>query len=372
MRIVIIGAGIVGAALADRLTRPANGTRPQVTVVEKDRPGAGTSGTSFAWLNANDPSDPAYHRLRRAALRTWRDLAAEFGAPSWYRAVGNTMWATAHDDKTRLADRVDRLARIGYAADVIAPDRLRRLEPAVQVPRDALIAHFPDEGYVYGGSAAQALALRARQSGADVISGRRATRLNLRGDRVSGVRLDTGEDLDADLTICTAGRHSPALLATAGITFPLVDPAEPGSASPCLVAATTPVGSVLNGLVQAPNLGTRPAEDGGLVLGAGDLDAGYDEPVPPARIETAGAELLARARTLIPGLAADIAGVRRCVRPLPVDGYPLIGPRLPGLYTAVTHSGITLGPHLAHLIDQEIHGGPVSELFPYRPDRLPG
>lgn len=82
-----------------------------------------------------------------------------------------------------------------------------------------------------------------------------------------------------------------------------------------------------------------------------------------------GAELLARARAVVPGLTAEVAAVRRCVRPLPADGYPLIGFQRPGLYTAVTHSGITLAPRLASLIDREIHGRPSPALDAYRPDR---
>jgi glycine/D-amino acid oxidase-like deaminating enzyme len=374
MRILVVGAGIIGAALADRLTRPARSGRgrppDEVTVVEEQGPGAGTSGTSYAWLNANDPGDPAYHRFRTAALSIWRDLAAEFGDPAWYRPTGNTTWATTDDAKGRLADRAARLAGLGYAAELIDPDRLRDLEPHVHAPRDALIAHYRDEGHVHGGPAARALARRARESGAGILTGHRAVALNTEDDRVTGVRLDDGRDLDADLTICAAGRHSPALLATAGVTLPLVDPSEPGSAAPCLIATTSAAPGVLNGLVHAPGLSARPAEDGGLVLEADDLDAGVDESASPELIRAVGAELLARARALVPGLTADVAEVRRCVRPLPVDGYPLIGVQRPGLYTAVTHSGITLGPLLASLIDQEIHGRASPALDAYRPDRV--
>ncbi|MFD0535572.1 FAD-dependent oxidoreductase [Actinomadura luteofluorescens] len=75
MRVLVVGAGIIGAALADRLTRPASGAAVRLTVVEAEGPGAGTSGASYAWINANDPSDPGYHRFRTAAMSTWRDLA---------------------------------------------------------------------------------------------------------------------------------------------------------------------------------------------------------------------------------------------------------------------------------------------------------
>ncbi|MEU9841703.1 FAD-binding oxidoreductase [Actinomadura sp. NPDC048032] len=369
MRVLVVGAGIIGAALADRLTRPAPGAPARVTVVEAEGPGTGTSGTSYAWINANDPADPAYHRFRTAAMSAWRDLAAGFGAPAWYRPSGNVTWAAADGAKERLADRVARLSGLGYAAGLITSHRLRELEPHVAAPPDALIAHYPGEAHLHGGPAARALVRRARDSGADLVAGRRAVRLTTDGDRVTGVRLDDGRDLDADLTVCAAGRHSPALLATAGAALPLVDPSEPGSAAPCLVATTSAAEGVLNGLVHAPGLSARPAATGGLVLEADDLDAGTDETASPAHVRAVGDELLARARALVPALTAQVAEVRRCVRPLPVDGYPLVGFQRPGLYTAVTHSGITLAPHLAALIAEEIAGRPSGALAPYRPNR---
>ena len=68
-----------------------------------------------------------------------------------------------------------------------------------------------------------------------------------------------------------------------------------------------------------------------------------------------------------------MAGYRVCVRPMPADGRSIVG-WLPGagsVYVAVTHSGVTLGAHLARLITTElVTGAPADELAPYRPDRF--
>ncbi|MFA1545901.1 NAD(P)/FAD-dependent oxidoreductase [Actinomadura chokoriensis] len=364
MRIVIIGGGIIGAALADRLT----GGTDEVTLVEQDRPGAGASGASFAWLNANDPGDPAYHSLRVAALGAWRRLAGEFGDPGWFRITGNTAWADTDPVKAVLSERVARLSTLGYAATLITADRLRDIEPSLRPPAGAVIAHYPGEGYVHGPDAVAALLGRARDAGARLVTGTPATRLNLRGERVTGVRLGTGDDLHADLTICAAGRHSPALLASAGVVLPLVDAEAAGSSAPGLTATTTPAPGLVNGVVHSPGLDLRPTPGQGLVLEAADLDDATDLTSSPAELDARAAELLDRARSLIPGLTARIEKVRRCVRPLPADGRPLAGRHLPGLYTAVTHSGITLGPHLADLIAADLRDDEPA-LAPYRPGR---
>jgi glycine/D-amino acid oxidase-like deaminating enzyme len=58
---------------------------------------------------------------------------------------------------------------------------------------------------------------------------------------------------------------------------------------------------------------------------------------------------------------------------MPADGQSIVGwlPGVRGLYVAVTHSGVTLGAHLARLITAElVTGAPADELAPYRPDRF--
>lgn len=81
--------------------------------------------------------------------------------------------------------------------------------------------------------------------------------------------------------------------------------------------------------------------------------------------------LLAAAAAYLPGIAgARIEQVHLCLRPVPLDGYPVVGPSraCPDVYAAVTHSGVTLGPLLGRLIAQELLDGVATELLaPYRP-----
>jgi glycine/D-amino acid oxidase-like deaminating enzyme len=70
---------------------------------------------------------------------------------------------------------------------------------------------------------------------------------------------------------------------------------------------------------------------------------------------------------------ASVAGYRVCVRPMPAGGRSVVGwlPGADGMYAAVTHSGVTLGAHLAGLIAAELAGGTeAAELAPYRPARF--
>ena len=60
-------------------------------------------------------------------------------------------------------------------------------------------------------------------------------------------------------------------------------------------------------------------------------------------------------------------------RPMPLDGYPVVGaiPGAAGLYVVVTHSGVTLAPILGESVTREILAGErVDSLAPYRPERF--
>ena len=48
IKVTVVGAGIVGSAIAYSLARRG----AAVTVIDKGRPGAGATSHSFAWINA--------------------------------------------------------------------------------------------------------------------------------------------------------------------------------------------------------------------------------------------------------------------------------------------------------------------------------
>jgi glycine/D-amino acid oxidase-like deaminating enzyme len=125
-------------------------------------------------------------------------------------------------------------------------------------------------------------------------------------------------------------------------------------------------------LLHTPDLSLRPHKDGQVHLEA--PDAVVDLHTPEPELHRWATELLHRARRTIGTLDhAQITEHHVCVRPMPQDGHPIIGP-LPGtpaVYVAVTHSGVTLAAHLSQLIAAELlTGTPQEDLAPYRPARF--
>src|SRR5437762_13913768 len=89
MKVVVVGAGIVGMSLAYHLV--TNGA--EVVVIERDRPGGGASASTFACINFFNYWQPPYFALRRAAIDYTRNLSASIGASDFFHLPGTLRWA---------------------------------------------------------------------------------------------------------------------------------------------------------------------------------------------------------------------------------------------------------------------------------------
>lgn len=377
---MVIGAGILGASVAARLA----GAGAQVTLLDQDQPGHGTSRWSFAWVNSNDKGPRPYHDLNHAGLRAWAELAPDLDGAAWYRPAGHVELAA---DRAELAARVERLASWGYPARLIDAAEAAELEPAL-LPADQTAAWFPEEAYLLTEPLIARMVAHLTSQGGTVLTGEpgRVTALDTGPGHTPRVRTAAGAVIEADEVISCAGRWTPALAALAGApgTVPLVAWDTPGSPAPELVVRVGPVtreGPVR--LIHTPQLALRPHSGGLLHLEAPDTPV--DLHTPEAELRRLASDLLNRARRTVRGLdQARVVAARVCVRPLPVDEQSIVG-RLPGaewLYVAVTHSGVTLAAHLSRLIAAElVPGAPGTPLTPgaspaglaaYRPARFAG
>ncbi|HEY5352723.1 MAG TPA: FAD-dependent oxidoreductase [Streptosporangiaceae bacterium] len=374
-RCVVAGAGVLGVCLAARLAEAG----AEVTLLEQDQPGQAATRSSFAWLNSNDKAPRAYHDLNHAGIRAWEQLAGTLGGPAWYRPSGNLEWAASTPGRAELAARVRRLAGWGYPARLIGAAEAVALEPSLRLPRPAPeIAWFPGEGYLLTEAMVGHLLERATKHGVTVLTGTSGQVTDLEPGSAGGgpsARTAAGQVISADVVVCCAGTHVPHLAALAGAAgpIPLVPWAEPGAAAPGLVVQAGPMAAPgLTRMVHAPEVYLRPHAGGLVHLEA--PDAAVDLHTPDEELRRWAGELLDRARQVTGGLDdAAVTGYRVCVRPMPADGQSIVGwlPGAPGVYVAVTHSGVTLGAHLAGLITAELLGSPATaELAPFRPGRF--
>ncbi len=352
-RVLVVGAGIIGASIAWHLTKAGCA----VTVVDAgDGTGLATRH-SFAWINASWGNPEFYFHFRRRAMAGWRRLQGEVPglAVDW---CGGLIWDLPPE---QLAAYAEEHRRWGY--DLRWVDRLGalRIEPNLVAPPERAL-HAAEEGMVEPVAATQALLAAAVAAGARLITATRISGLVRRDGAVTGVITDDGTALDADEVVLAAGAGAATLLRDAGLPLAIAGPAG-------LIAHSTICNRrLLNGLVLSPEFHVRQTREGRLI--AGTDFAGGD---PRDRADGMARDLLAKVKVMVRGAEAlDLGFITVGNRPTPADGFPAIGriDAAPGLYVTVLHSGVTLAPLVGELAAREIATGERdADLEPYDPGR---
>ena len=145
LNVVVVGAGVIGAAIAADLARGG----ATVTVLESGQPAAGTSETTFAWTNAGGKQPRSYFDLNVEGMQAHRRLASSVTSCDWYHESGNLEWVAGADARQELERKVARLLEWGYQARWLDPEEVRSLEPDLAADMiGSRVAYFPDEGWV--------------------------------------------------------------------------------------------------------------------------------------------------------------------------------------------------------------------------------
>ena len=374
-KVAVIGAGILGATIAWRLARRG----AQVTLIDKGKPGHGASSHSFAWINAGAKEPVGYHNLNRRSLEMWQRFAQAIGdagdpASVGLRWGGKVSWEAHPSAAERLSARVRQLQAWGYPCRLIDAAELQELEPSLEVGPVTAAEYSPNEGQVEPQLVVDACLRRLSEMGAAVLVDTEALEFQRNPDgRVSGLAT-AGDWVAVDAVVMAAGTDTTGLAALAGVSIPQAE-------SPGVVIRTSPLPPLLHNVpvVYAPPLEDgrreihiRQCADGSLMIGEGDQES-LAEDDSQAHAD----DLLARACRYLPGAkGAEAVPVPVGWRPMPLDGYPVMGfaDEAPNLYVALTHSGVTLAPALSQLAAQEICEDTPADavLAPYRPQRFTG
>jgi sarcosine oxidase len=202
--VVVIGAGVMGAASARELARSGH----HVVVLEQFRVGhkRGSSHGPSRIFRLSYP-DPTYVRMAQAALPLWRDLEGKVGD----RLVTTT---GGLDCGPGIDANADALEACGAAYELTDGERASRSFPALSLG-DMAVLFQPDAGVIAADAAVAAFVKSAAQAGADVREHSKVEAIRPAGDGVE-VRVN-GEVLRASVAVVTAGAWARPLLAEADI-----------------------------------------------------------------------------------------------------------------------------------------------------------
>lgn len=352
-KVVVIGAGIVGAGIAFQLA--FRGAR--VTLVDKERPASGVTGKAFAWLNASYGVATENVLLRQQALAEYHRLQGQLNNKLKVNWCGALTWS----DRSVVTERfIQDHSAVGSDVRRVDAAGIRKLEPGLlDVPDCA--AYSAGEGAVDPAEVTDILVQAALEYGADLIAPCVVSGFESRGSRVVAVRC--GKDrLDADVVVLAAGAETSTLCGAMGIYLPI-------NSSPAILLRFKTSGRLVSGIVSNPEFEIRQFS-GNVMLAAEDY---IDDSLENGPDAIAVRALSAIQRGLSGSESVQLEAVSVGIRPIPEDGSPIIGycPDVDNLYIASAHAGITLAPIVGRYAAMEILGQQqVEALKSYRPERF--
>jgi glycine/D-amino acid oxidase-like deaminating enzyme len=360
--VIVIGAGIVGAACAEALA--ARGLR--VTVIEQETVGSGATAAGMGHLVVMD-DNAAELALSAYSLRLWKELVSGDPQRHEYSRCG-TIWVAADEEELAAAAlKAATLAAHGLACELLDSAALYAREPQLR-PGLAGGLLVRGDGLVYPPKSARILLDRAMRDGALLVKDR------VRAIEDNGVLLGDGSRLQATHVVLAAGAVSGALLPELPLQpkkgHVIITDRYPGFVRHQLVELGYIKGAhAAHGDSVAFNVQPRPT--GQILIGSSRQFGTTDLAVEPAMMT----RMLRQAIGYMPALAE--LNVLRCwtgLRAATPDGLPLIGPCTlrRGLWLATGHEGLGITTSLATaqlLAAQMLKEVAAIAHLPYRPGR---
>ncbi|MFE0020306.1 NAD(P)/FAD-dependent oxidoreductase [Amycolatopsis sp. NPDC059021] len=351
--VVVAGAGVVGAACAEALSRA--GLR--VVVLDRGAPASGTTAAGEGNVLVSDKEPGPELLLAQASRRRWPELLAELReelgpgrAEAEWDPKGGLVVATTDDSVLPLREFAAAQREAGVRAEPIGLDEAASLEPRLTKALTAAI-HYPEDAQLQPVLAATTLLAAVKARGGQVRSGVEALGVLRAGNgAVRAIRTSHGA-IACAAVVNACGPWAGAFAKACGAPIAVLP-----RRGMVLVTAPLPPGTVRHKVYDADYVGAVASGDadlqtstvvestraGTVLIGSSRQRAGFDETV---RFDVLR-ELARKAAALFPVLAnVPVMRAYGGFRPYAPDHLPVIGedPRLPGLWHVTGHEGAGIG-----------------------------
>jgi sarcosine oxidase subunit beta len=214
--VVIIGAGIMGLAIAYNLAR-SHGVR-DVVVVDRSYLCGGASGRNGGGVRAQFSSEENI-RLMQESIRLCRAFAGEMKINVWFRQGGYLFLVRSEAGRRNLEKSVGVQNECGLETRMLTPKEAQRVVPEMSLEGVVAASFNPDDGVVFPWPFVWGYAQGAEKLGVDI-----ATFTDVLGFRTTGKRIDavvtSRGEIATHRVINAAGAWSPEVARLLGVELP--------------------------------------------------------------------------------------------------------------------------------------------------------
>ena len=362
--VVVLGAGIVGAACARDCARRGLKTM----VIDAAMIGGGATAAGMGHIVVMDDS-PMQLALTRYSQRLWHELAPELPAAVEFDPYG-TLWIAADEEEMNEVRRKCAVyASGGVESEILDAHALAEAEPQLRHSLAGALL-VPSDAVLYPPCAAGYLMRDAMRVGADFLAPEKV--LSAGNGRV---RLENGTEVHAGRIVNACGADSAALLPRLPIRkrkgHLVITDRYPGFVRHQLVELGY-LRSAYSLTADSVAFNVQPRRTGQILIGSSREFGAEDSAINRALL----AAMIARAQEYLPSIAdLDAIRVWTGFRAATPDKLPLIGPwpEDETLYLATGHEGLGITTSLASaklLVAGMLGEKPEIPAEPYLPARF--
>jgi sarcosine oxidase, subunit beta len=227
--VVVIGAGIMGLAIAYHLARLG---MKSVTVVDKSYLCGGASGRNGGGVRAQWSSE-ANIRLMQESIRLCREFARDMKINVWFRQGGYLFLARSEEVRRTLEKSVLVQNECGLGTRMLTPKEAKRIVPELETSSLVAASYNPDDGVVFPWPFVWGFAQAAERLGVTIATFTKVVGFRTQGSRIEAVVTEPAEpavrtrpgsggsrSIRTSKVVNAAGAWSPEIAKMVGVHLP--------------------------------------------------------------------------------------------------------------------------------------------------------
>lgn len=346
--VAVVGGGLVGAAIAWGLARAGQ----RVAVLDEGDIAFRASRGNFAlvWVQSKGLGMPEYAGWTVRSSEAWGGFAealkAQTGLDVCHQRPGGFHLALSEGELEQRDATLKRLhnqpAMQRYDWEIVDRARLERMLPQIG-PEVVGASYCPLDGHVNSLRLLRALHMGMQQLGAAYLPNHPVDRIEHRDGGF--VVHSSGGIVRSGKVVLAAGNGNARLGPMVGLDVPV----RPQRGQVIVTERVAP-------FLQYPIVTIRQTDEGSVMLGDSQEEAGFDPTVGTGVVST----IAARAVRMFPLLAQlNVVRTWAALRVMTRDGFPIYDQSVacPGAFVATCHSGVTLAANHALLLAPLIADG---------------